>query len=225
MENELNQEGDVKEQAREETLEDASKALSPEEKETSEKQKENEWKKVMQSRTDKAESKAQKLEMELQKLRNEREQQRLEARQKEIADLADEPDEQAKVRRKHRLEDEVNELQKAKAEQEGAVERKYDQAIELASQHNLSLADARDLMDAGTPKEMELLAQLKVAEKAKGLTPKSPQEPSGWKPDSGISDVGEKRTWTQREIDGMSIEEYRANKADIEKAQRAGRIK
>ena len=189
MEKELNQEGDAKEQPKEDISKDASEVTSPEEKETSEKQKEKEWKSMMQSRTDKAESTAQKLETELQKLRSEREQQRLVARRKEIADLEGDTDEQAKVKRKHELEDEVNKLQELKEKEEGAVQRKYDQAIDLARQHSLSLDDARDLMNAGTPKEMELLAQLKVAEKAKGSTP--PKEKEGFpKPDSGTSDAG-----------------------------------
>ena len=189
MEKELNQEGDAKEQPKEDISKDASEVTSPEEKETSEKQKEKEWKSMMQSRTDKAESTAQKLETELQKLRSEREQQRLVARRKEIADLEGDTDEQAKVKRKHELEDEVNKLQELKEKEEGAVQRKYDQAIELARQHSLSLDDARDLMNAGTPKEMELLAQLKVAEKAKVQAP--PKEKEGFeKPDSGTSDAG-----------------------------------
>ena len=190
MEKELNQEGDVKEQPVEENLEDASKAPSLEEKETSEKQKADEWKRTMQSRADKAEFALKSTQEELQKLHNEREQQRLVARRKEIVDLEGEPDEQAKVRRKHELEDEVNKLQELKSKEEGAVQRKYDQAIDLARQHSLSLDDARDLMDAGSPREMELLAQLKVAEKAK-IQGAPPKEKEGFpKPDSGTSDAG-----------------------------------
>ena len=187
METEQTQEGVVEEQVKEEISTPVSETASTEEKTTSEK--DDEWKRSMQSRADKAESKAQKLDSELQNLRKEREQQRLEARQKEIAALADEPDEQAKVRRKHQLEDEVNKLQELRTQEEGAVQRKYDQAIELARQHNLSLDDARELMNAGTPREMELLAQIKVAEQAKGSAP--PKETTGFpKPDSGTSDAG-----------------------------------
>ena len=189
MEKELNQEGDAKEQPKEDISKDASEVTSPEEKETSEKQKEDEWKRMMQSRTDKAESDAQKVKDELQKLRSEREQQRLVARRKEIADLEGDTDEQAKVKRKHELEDEVNKLQELKEKEEGAVQRKYDQAIELARQHSLSLDDARDLMNAGSPESMELMAKLKVAEKAKVQSP--PKEKEGFeKPDSGTSDAG-----------------------------------
>ena len=191
MEKELNQEGDVKEQVKEETSKPASEVTSPEEKATSEKQKaEDDWKRTMQSRTDKAEHSLKSAQEELQKLHNDREQQRLVARRKEIVDLEGEPDEQAKVRRKHELEDEVNKLQELKSKEEGAVQRKYDQAIDLARQHSLSLDDARDLMDAGSPKEMELLAQLKVAEKAK-VQGAPPIVKEGFpKPDSGTSDAG-----------------------------------
>ena len=186
MENKLNQDGDAEEQPKEEISEDVSQAPSTEEKETSEKQKDDEWKRMMQSRTDTAESTAQKLEKELQQLRKDREQQRLEAQRKEIADLADEPEEQAKVRRRHEREDKLRKIDEEIAQKEGAVERKYDQAIELATKHNLSLADARELMNAGTPREMELLAQIKVAEKAKG---KVPTKESGFRPDSATSDA------------------------------------
>ena len=185
MENKLNQEGDVKEQPTEENLEDVSKAPSPEEKATSEKQKDDEWKRMMQSKADKAEFALKSAQGQLQELRKEREQQRLEARQKEIAALADEPDEQAKARRKHQLEDEVNKLQELRTQEEGAVQRKYDQALELARQHNLSLDDARELMNAGTPREMELLAQIKVAEQTKGKV----QKEKGFRPDSNTSDA------------------------------------
>ena len=186
METELNQAGVVEEQVKEETSKPASEPTLPEEKETSEK--DDEWKRMMQSRTDKAEAQAQKVEKELQALRKEREEQRLAARRKEIAELDGEPDEQAKVRRKHQLEDEINKLQEAKAQEEGAVGRKYDQALELATKYDLSLAEARELMDAETPREMELKAQLKVAEKAKDSKP--PTETTGFpKPDSGTSDA------------------------------------
>jgi len=188
MEKVQTQEGVAEEQVKEETSKLASEVTSSEDKATSEKQKADEWKRTMQSRTDKAESTAQKLETELQKLRNEREQQRLVARRKEIADLEGDTDEQAKVKRKHELEDEVNKLQELKSKEEGAVQRKYDQAIELARQHSLSLDDARDLMDAGSPREMELLAKLKVAEKAKGLGKVLPKE-AGFRPDSATSDA------------------------------------
>jgi len=186
METEQTQEGGVKEQPKEETSKVVSETASTEGKTTSEK--DDEWKRTMQSRTDKAEFALKSTNEKLQKLQDEREQQRLVTRQKEITDLEGEPDEQAKVRRKHQLEDEVNKLQDQKVQQEGAVERKYDQAIDLAGKHGLSLDDARELMNAETPKEMELLAQLKVAEKAKGQG-KVQEKESGFRPDSATSDA------------------------------------
>ena len=190
METEQTQEGVDEEQVKEEISTPVSETASTEEKATSEKQKDDEWKRMMQSRTDTAESTAQKLEKELQQLRKDREQQRLEAQRKEIADLADEPEEQAKVRRRHEREDKLRKIDEEIAQKEGAVERKYDQAIELATKHNLSLADARELMNAGTPREMELLAQIKVAEQAKVTKPPKETKESGFKPDSGTSDAG-----------------------------------
>jgi len=223
MEQELNQEGATMEQPKEETSKETPQVTPTEDKKTSERTySEAEWRKL-QSMKDRAEASVKSVESELQQLRKEREQQRLERRQKEITDLEGEPDEQAKVRRKHQIEDELFSLQEQKTKEEGAVQRKYDQAIDLATQHNLSLADARELMKAESPREMELLAQLKIAERAKGQTPETTT--SSFTPDSGTSDVGGRRSFTQRDIDNMSIEEYRKLKPEIEKAQREGRIK
>ena len=186
MEQVENQEGVVEEQPKEEISKEVPKA-SIEEKATSEK--DDEWKRMMQSRTDKAESQSRKLEDQLQKLQ-ERDRQRVsEERARELEKYADEPDEQAKVRRKHQLEDELSQLEEQAKKNEGAVERKYDQALELASKYNLGLADARDLMKAETPREMELLAQLKVKDLEQGKPPTEPsvETPS---PDSGTSDAG-----------------------------------
>ena len=187
MEKGNNQEGVVEEPLKKETSE-ASQATSTDEKAASAKQiADDKWKRDMQSRTDKAEFALKSTQDKLQELHKEREQQRLEARRKEIADLDGDTDEQAKVRRKHQLEDEVTKLQDQRTTEEGAVQRKYDQAIDLASQYNLSLEDARELMTAGSPKEMELMAQLKVAEQAKGKT--SPETTGFPKPDSASSDA------------------------------------
>ena len=98
-------------------------------------------------------------------------------------------DGQAQAKRKHQLEDDLAKLERQKVDDEGAVQRKYEQSIELATQHNLSLADARELMSAGSPKEMELMAQLKVAEKAK-VQEDSPPKEGFPTPDSGTSDAG-----------------------------------
>jgi len=205
------QEGVVKEGVKEEISGPVSKPTSTETTATSEKS--EEWKRMMQSRVDKAEAQARKVTEELQALRREREQQRLEARQKEIEALADEPDEQAKVRRKHQLEDEVLRLEEQKIQQEGAVAKKYDKALELANKYNLGLADARDLMNAETPREMELLAQLKVAEQAKGQSPEKTAT-TGFTPDSGTSDAGgdDDETFMKDYSEGKSDDHARAKK-------------
>ena len=183
MEQVENQEGVVEEQPKEEISKEVPKASS-EEKATS---KDDEWKRMMQSRTDKAESKSQKLEEQLQKLQDRDRQRVSEERAREIEKYADEPEEQAKVRRKHQLEDEVSQLEEQRTKNEGAVERKYDQALELASKYNLGLSDARDLMKAETPREMELLAQLKVKDLEKPQVESKTEIPT---PDSGKSDAG-----------------------------------
>jgi hypothetical protein len=191
MENELNQEGDAKEQPKEEISEDVSQAPSTEEKETSEKQKrEEEWKSMMQSRTDKAEARAQKLEANLQQLQQREEQRLSEERRKEIEALAEDPDGQARARYRHKLEDDIRAKEKQNEELAQKMWNKYDQSIALADKYDLSPADARALMDADTPKEMELQAQLKVAEKAKGSAPPKETKEGFPKPDSGTSDAG-----------------------------------
>ena len=184
MEQELKQEGATTEQPKEEISKETPKVTLPEEKKTSERTySEIEWRK-MQSMKDKADATLKNVETQLQELRKRTGQQALEVRQKEIQALDGEPDEQAKLRRKHQLEDEVNKLNEVKSQQEGAVQRKYDQALELAAQHGLSLSDARELMAAETPKEMELLAQIKVAEQEKDA-----QKSTGPSPDSATSDA------------------------------------
>ena len=188
MEQELNQVEATVEQVTERPSEPVSPVTPPDEKTTSERTySETEWRK-QQSLKDRADAKVQKLEKEVETLRNLQEQQRLQARQKEIADLEGDTDAQAQARRKHQLEDELTRLEDKRTEQEGAVERKYDQAIELATQYNLSLADARDLMKAETRTEMDLMAQLKVANKVS--SPKEEPVVETPTPDTNLSDGG-----------------------------------
>ena len=192
MEQESKQAEATVEQPKEEISKETPKVTPTEEKKTSERTySETEWRK-MQSMKDTADSKTQKLERENQALRDQQTQQRLIARQKEIGDLErdGDTDGQAKARRKHQLEDDLAKREQDNIESEGAVQRKYDQAIELASQKNLSLADARELMKAETRREMELMADLMVTEQAK-VTVESPPTKEGFPtPDSGTSDAG-----------------------------------
>ena len=189
MEQESNQVEATTEQPKEEISKETPQVTPTEEKKTSERTySETEWRK-MQSMKDTADSKVQKLEKDNSALRDQQEQQRLISRQKEIADLEGDADGQAQAKRKHQLEDNLAKLERENTDSEGAVQRKYDQAIDLATQYNLSLADARELMKAETPKEMELQAQLKVAEKAK-VTVESPPKEGFPTPDSGTNDAG-----------------------------------
>jgi len=196
--------------------------VTPTEKKETSVRTETEFRK-MQSMKDVADAKAQKLEGENQVLRDQQERQRLMSRQKEIADLEGDTDGQAQARRKHKLEDDMEKLERERVESEGAVQRKYDQSIELATQYNLGLADARELMKAGSPREMELMAQLKVAEMSKGSSPPSPE--GGFTPDSGVSDVGGKRSWTAQEVANLSSEDYKKYEREINEALAQGRIK
>jgi len=189
MEQESKQVEATEEKPKEEISKETPKVTPSEEKKTSERTySETEWRK-MQSNKDTADAKAQKLERENLALRDQQEKQRLVARQKEITDLDGDADGMEKARRKHQLEDDLAKREKENTESEGAVQKKYDQAIDLASQHDLSLADARELMKAESPREMELMAQLKVAEKAK-VTEESPPKEGFEKPDSNTSDAG-----------------------------------
>lgn len=191
MEQELKQAEATTEQPKEEISKETPKVTPPEEKKTSERTySETEWRK-MQSMKDISDSKTQRLERENQALRDRDGQQRKIARQKEYSDLEGDADGQAKVRYKHELEDDNKRLEEKNVELMGQVWDKYDQSIELASQYNLSLSDARELMKAGTSREMELQAQLKVAEKAKVTEGSPPKEKEGFPtPDSGTSDAG-----------------------------------
>ena len=185
MEQELNQVEATVEKPKEEISKETPQVAPLEKKETSEKARTEVEFRKMQSMKDSAEATLKTVQTELQGLRKEAEQQRVAARHKEIADLDGDADGQGAVRRKHRLEDDLRNLEEQKIDAESAVQRKYDQAADLSKQYNLSLADARELLDANTPKEMELLAQLKVVEQAKGGIPES----TGFKPDSATSDA------------------------------------
>ena len=208
MEQESKQEGQVKEEPKEETSKETPKPVQPVEKATSEKTyTETEWRK-MQSMKDQEAAKAQKLERELTELRKAELQRKLEARQKEIQSFEGEPDEQARVKRKHALEDSLQELESKNQELSDAVGRKYDNAMKLAEQYNLGLADARELMAAETPREMELMAQIKVAENR--TVPETPTI----KPDSGTSDAGgdSDETFLKSYSEGKSDDHARAKK-------------
>ena len=183
METEQTPDGEVKEQPGEEISKEVPQS-SKETKATSEK--DDEWKRMMQSRTDKAEADAQKAKERLQRIEQEAEQQRLAERKRQIEALADEPEEQTKLRRRHELEDANRKLEEENLVLYEKVWKKYDQSIALADKYNLSPAEARELMKADTPKEMELQAKLLVKDLEKAETSK----PETIIPDSGRSDAG-----------------------------------
>ena len=213
MEKESKQEGAAKEQVKEKSSEPVSPVTPPEEKKTSERTySEPEWRK-MQSMKDIESAKAQRLERENQALRDQQQQQLLVARQKEIEALGDDPEGQARAKYRHNLEDSIGKLEKNNEELANKMWNKYDQAIDLASQHNLSLADARSLMEADTPKEAELRAQLLVAEKAK-VTEESPPKEGFPTPDSGTSDAGSEsdKAFMKSYSEGKSDDHVRAQK-------------
>lgn len=185
MEKESTQAEATVEQPKEEISKETPQVTPLEKKETSEKARTEVEFRKMQSMKDTAEATLKAVQTELQELRKQAEQQRGEARRKEIANLDGDPDGQGAVRRKHRLEDDLRNLEEQKIDAESAVQRKYDQAADLSKQYNLSLADARALLGANTPREMELLAQLKVVEQTKGVIPESTE----FKPDSATSDA------------------------------------
>lgn len=120
-------------------------------------------------------------------LRERDKQQRQEMRQKELDALADDADAQSKARYKHKLEDDVIELKEQAERERTAVTKMFNQAKSLIKQHNLQPDAISDLLDATSPREMELMAQVKAAEQEKLVTPTKKESV---KPDSGISDAG-----------------------------------
>jgi len=222
MKQELKQDEVTQEQpevASKETTGVTPEAPSTEEKKTSERPRTEEEFRKLQSKMTKAIQEAQSygaslksVQSELQELRRKGEQERLEARKREIADLDGDPEGQGKLRRKHQLEDELNLLEEKKRDEEGAVARKYDQAMGLAKEYDLSLTEARELLDATTPKEMELMAQLKAREKEKVQITST--EKTGFKPDSGTSDTGgeDDEAFIKRYAEGKSDDHKRARK-------------
>lgn len=210
MEQQETQAGEAKEQPKEAISEAVSEATSVEEKATSTRT-EEEFRKI-QSMKDKAEAAAQLKDRELQsvqarlnELETSLERQRLENRRREIESLADDPDAQKRVITLHELEDQRNKLERDLKSQQDALVRKYNQATELAAQFDVSITE---LLKAETPREMELLAQV-MSKKPKEEAPKE-----GFKPDSGMSDVGGENdeSFMKRYSEGKSDDHERARK-------------
>jgi len=116
------------------------------------------------------------------------ERQRLDTQKREIEALSDDPEAKKALLRSYDLdkkERELNEREKANRE---AMQRMFDEAEALAAEHNLKPSD---LLSAGTPEAMKLLAknlalQRELDSKQTEETPKEGFE----KPDSNTSDAG-----------------------------------
>lgn len=214
MEQELTQEGATKEQPAEGTSKAVSEVASTEEKKTSEARIEDTAEyRSMQSKKDIAEGTLKSVRGEFQELRNEIERQSKEARQKEVDSLADDPDAQSRLRRLHQREDNMKTAETKLAEKAAGLTAKWNDAFDLAKQYGvdvneLIITDSHEVMG----KMAKLLAQNKVAEQAKGQV--EPLVPSGFKPDSGTSDVGgdDDEAFMKTYSEGKSDDHKRAQK-------------
>jgi len=113
------------------------------------------------------------------------ERQRLEAQGKEIEALSDDPEAKRALLRSYDLDKRERELnERDKANQE-AVQRMFNEAEALAAEHNLKPSD---LLTAGTPEEMKLLAKNLALQRE--LETKQTKAKEGFPtPDSGTSDA------------------------------------
>ena len=118
------------------------------------------------------------------------ERQRLDAQRREIEALADDPE--AKKALLHRYD--IEERERKHAEQvkkdEAKIQKMFNDATALATEYNLNPSD---LLSAGNPEAMKLLAknlalERQLNEKPKVDTPTEPKE--GFTPDSGTNDAG-----------------------------------
>lgn len=221
MKQESKQDGISKEQPKEEISKETPKPVSTDEKKTSGIENTAEFKNI-QSQKDKADARAIKAERavesmqkQLQEFRQEMENQRQADRKRQIDNLADDPDKQKELMAKFDFED-------WKAKEMAGIDMAWGQVADLMVQHNLPTSAIAELRKATNPAHMAEIARRLAAEQEKGVPPSN--EPD-WTPDSNTSNVGSRRTWTAKEIEDMPIEEYRANKAAIEQAQREGHIK
>ena len=117
------------------------------------------------------------------------ERQRLEAQRKELEAVADDPEAKKVLLRSYdfdKRERELNEKEKSNRE---AMQRMFDDAETLAAEHNLKPSD---LLSAGSPEAMKLLAQnLALQKKLEMQTKETPKGKEGFPtPDSGTSDAG-----------------------------------
>ena len=146
------------------------------------------------------------------------ERQRLDAQRREIEALADDPE--AKKALLHRYD--IEERERKHAEQvkkdEAKIQKMFNDATALATEYNLNPSD---LLSAGNPEAMKLLAknlalERQLNEKPKVDTPTEPKE--GFTPDSGKSDGGTdtdeafQKAWNSGELPATKENIARAQK-------------
>ena len=146
------------------------------------------------------------------------ERQRLDAQRREIEALADDPE--AKKALLHRYD--IEERERKHAEQvkkdEAKIQKMFNDATALATEYNLNPSD---LLSAGNPEAMKLLAknlalERQLNEKPKVDTPTEPKE--GFTPDSGTNDAGTdsdeafQKAWNSGELPATKENIARAQK-------------
>ena len=146
------------------------------------------------------------------------ERQRLDAQRREIEALADDPE--AKKALLHRYD--IEERERKHAEQvkkdEAKIQKMFNDATALATEYNLNPSD---LLSAGNPEAMKLLAknlalERQINEKPKVDTPTEPKE--GFTPDSGTNDAGTdsdeafQKAWNSGELPATKENIARAQK-------------
>jgi len=146
------------------------------------------------------------------------ERQRLEAQKRELEAVADDPEAKKALLRGYdfeKRERELNEREKANRE---AMQRMFDEAEALAVEHNLKPSD---LLSAGTPEAMKLLAKNLALQREldSKQTKDTPKEKEGFeKPDSNTSDAGAdsdeafQKAWNSGELPATKENLARAQK-------------
>ena len=146
------------------------------------------------------------------------ERQRLDAQRREIEALADDPE--AKKALLHRYD--IEERERKHAEQvkkdEAKIQKMFNDATALATEYNLNPSD---LLSAGNPEAMKLLAknlalERQLNEKPKVDTPTEPKE--GFTPDSGTNDAG--TDTDEAFLKGWNSGEIPATKENIARADK-----
>ena len=114
------------------------------------------------------------------------ERQRLEAQKRELEAVADDPEAKRALLHGYDLQKRERELDEREKANREAMQRMFDEAEALAAEHNLKPSD---LLSAGTPEAMKLLAKNLALQRE--LDSKQTKGKEGFPtPDSGTSDAG-----------------------------------